>query len=89
MVDQLEHVVQCSYRYTVHFTTDALAPTHRLLRDIAAATDQPRSRLLFVVDRGVAQRRPGLARQIETYVAAHADALELAAPCCCCPAARR
>jgi len=80
MVDQLEHVVQCSYRYTVHFTTDALAPTHRLLRDVVAATNQSRSRLLFVVDRGVAQHHPGLARQIEAYVTAHADALELACP---------
>jgi 3-dehydroquinate synthase len=78
-MDVIEQTFQVAVRYPVYFTTDAFAPSNRILRDLATADAGP-ARLVVVLDRGVERAHPELVAAIAAYCDAHGDALALAGP---------
>ena len=71
MMQRIEQQFAVRYRYQVYLTQDAFAPTNTTLADVLIA-DRARARVLFVLDRGLAQAQPSLAGAIERYAATHA-----------------
>jgi 3-dehydroquinate synthase len=74
----IDQEVVVTFRYPVRFTRGLFAPANPTLRDVVVADG--RARLLAVIDAGVAEAHPRLARDVQRYCAAHADALHLPAP---------
>lgn len=68
-----------AFGYRVRFTSGVLDSGNPSLWE-AAADGRARSRLLFVIDAGLAKARPAIAQEARAYCAAHGDRLELAAP---------
>jgi 3-dehydroquinate synthase len=81
-MDVIRQHVKVAFTYPVHFTRGLFAPHDRLLRDLVQPDPSGAvpGRVLFVVDAGVIAATPGFAASLETYCAAHADALSLAGP---------
>ena len=80
-MDAIQQEIQVSFRYPVHFTTGIFSAANTLLRDIVTRTDaEGRSRMLVVVDSGVARAHPDLVDAIGGYFSAHQAALELTGP---------
>ena len=80
-MDLIRQRVRVDFEYPVYFSTGVLAPSNLLLRDVIARTaDQTPSRLIVVVDRGVADHHPALASQVVEYCQRHKTVLRLAAP---------
>ena len=79
MMDVIQQKFQIDVSYPVYFTTDAFAPSNRILRDLVAGDDR-RARLVVVLDRGVERAHPDLIAAIAAYCDAHAGAMALAAP---------
>jgi len=77
-MDVIEQKFQVTLSYSVYFTTDAFAPSNRILRDLVAG-DNP-ARVVVVLDRGVERAHPDLVAAIAAYCDAHSDAIALAAP---------
>lgn len=75
----IDQEVRVAFRYPVCFTRDLLDPDNPVLRSVTAGGAGP-SRLLFVVDDGVAEHHPGILDAMRAYCVRHASALELAAP---------
>ena len=71
MTHHIEQTFAVRYRYRVHLTQDAFAPANPTLAQALAAPER-RARVLFVLDRGLAQAQPGLAAAMERYASAHA-----------------
>ena len=78
-MDLVQQEFQVAVRYPVYFTTDAFAPSNRILRDVIAPDQKP-ARIVVVLDRGVERAHPALVAAIGAYCDAHAGALTLAAP---------
>ncbi len=74
----IEQELVVRFRYPVRFTRGLLDPRNPTLREVVEAED--RARLLVVIDEGVARAHPTMARDVEVYCTAHADALELTTP---------
>ncbi len=74
----IEQVVQVTYRYPVLFTERAFDHLNETLSSICAP-EAPgrRTKVLCVVDGGVAGSYPELTNEIERYFAAHDDTLDL------------
>ena len=80
-MDQIQQKITVSFQFPVHFTSGVFERPNTVLRDvIAAAGVHAPSRIVFVVDGGVADAHPHLLGAIERYCAAHRDVLELAGP---------
>jgi 3-dehydroquinate synthase len=71
----IDQEVVVTFRYPVRFTRRLFDPANPTLRDVV----EPDSRLLAVIDEGVAGAHPALVDQVERYCAAHALEL-MAAP---------
>jgi 3-dehydroquinate synthase len=70
-----------AYEYPVYFGTGIFEPGNEALVDVIGRREPGRRhRVAFVVEARVAELWPSLAGDIETYVAAHRDRLELAGP---------
>jgi 3-dehydroquinate synthase len=54
-----------SFNYPVHFTENAFQPANPLLADLVKNSYKPK--LLFIIDDGVAEHHPDLAKNIESY----------------------
>ncbi|HET7218856.1 MAG TPA: 3-dehydroquinate synthase [Vicinamibacterales bacterium] len=80
-MDLIRQKVRVDFEYPVYFSTGVLAPSNLLLRDVIARTaDQTPSRLVVIVDQGVADHHPALAAQVIEYCQRHRTVLHLAAP---------
>ena len=80
-MDLIRQRVRVDFEYPVYFSTGVLTPSNLLLRDvIARSADQTPSRLVVVVDQGVADHHPALIAQIDEYCQRHRTVLQLAAP---------
>ncbi len=80
-MDAIQQEIQVSFRYPVHFTTGIFSAANTLLRDIVTRTDaEGRSRMLVVLDSGVARAHPDLVDAIGGYFSAHQAALEQTGP---------
>jgi 3-dehydroquinate synthase len=77
----VQQAIDVRFRYPVYFTRGLFARDNTLLsRVLHRGRAEAPSPVLFVVDRGVYERQPGLLRAIEGYTRAHAAALHLACP---------
>ena len=65
------------FRYPVAFTEDLFDPKNTILVDCLRG--ERISKVLFVIDRGVAETHPGLIDQVEAYAATFEDVFTLAA----------
>jgi 3-dehydroquinate synthase len=74
----IDQEVVVRFRYPVRFTRRLLDPRNPTLREAVQA--EGRARLLVVIDHGVARAHPTMVDDVRLYCAAHADAVELAAP---------
>ena len=66
--------------YRVAFTRDIFSPANPLLRDVVADGSRRPAKVLFVVDRGLAEATSGLVEAIEDYCEKNSDALQLVCP---------
>jgi 3-dehydroquinate synthase len=74
----IQRSIQVAYGLRVYFTQAAFDPANLVLKSVLTPAAIPRvSKVLVVVDEALAQGQPTLTRQIESYFAAHADALNL------------
>jgi 3-dehydroquinate synthase len=73
--------ISVSWDFPVAFTLDLFAPANPVLSDtICRLNEKRRHRAIVYADSRVLAHQPGLAAKVESYFAAHATALELAAP---------
>ncbi len=80
-MNQVRHGFSVSFEFPVCFTEQTFAPGNRTLVDLLRSREPDRRhRLLVVIDAQVAAAHPSLSAECETYVAAHATQLDLAAP---------
>jgi 3-dehydroquinate synthase len=80
-MDRSEHGFLVPFRFPVYFTRDAFAIDNRILLDaIRRLEPGRRHRVMVVVDSYVAAAHAGLVGDIERYVAAFVQHLQLAAP---------
>jgi 3-dehydroquinate synthase len=78
----IDQAVRVSFRYPVHFTTDLFSPNNSLLRDVLAGDGLPTgsSKVLCVVDSGVAEHHLSVPGAIAPYFEPSAGPLTLVAP---------
>jgi 3-dehydroquinate synthase len=78
----IDQAVRVSFRYPVHFTTDLFSPNNSLLRDVLAGDGLPTgsSKVLCVVDSGVAEHHLSVPGAIAAYFEPSAGPLSLVAP---------
>jgi 3-dehydroquinate synthase len=80
-MDLIRQRVRVDFEYPVYFSTGVLHPTNLLLRDLVArSADETPSRLIVVLDGGVAAHYSDLIAQIEEYCQRHRTVISLAAP---------
>jgi 3-dehydroquinate synthase len=73
----IDQEVVVTFRYPVRFTRNLFDVGNPTLCDVVREGD--RARLLVVIDKGVADAHPSLARAVQLYCAAHCEELELPA----------
>jgi len=89
-MDLIRQRVRVEFEYPVHFTNGIFGSSNLLLRDLVArSADETPSRLIVVVDSGVADHHPLLLGQIEEYCQRHRTVLALAAPVLIVPGGER
>ena len=75
----IEHTLEVRWQHRVFFSDLALASVNLLLRDLLGqATNSVPARVLFVVDKSLAEAQPALLPDICAYCATHADRVTLA-----------
>ncbi len=75
----IEHTLEVRWQHRVFFSDLALASANLLLRDLLGqATNSVPARVLFVVDKSLAEAQPALLPDICAYCATHADRVTLA-----------
>ncbi|MCC7153792.1 MAG: 3-dehydroquinate synthase [Bryobacterales bacterium] len=72
----IQETIELRYTHAVHFTRGVFAAGNLLLRDSLQGGPGP-AKVLFVVDRGLAQANPALAGAIAGYCQAHEACLQL------------
>ncbi len=71
---------QVTFRYPVHFTSGLFRTENTLLSNVLGQDgNQSVRKVFFIIDSGVAQHHPGLARQIREYAQVHAGVFTLCA----------
>jgi 3-dehydroquinate synthase len=74
----IRRTIQVGFELRVFFTRGAFAPANPLLRDVMlGGADERVHGILVVVDESLAQARPGLIGQIESYFATASERLKL------------
>src|SRR5690348_8011730 len=77
----IQRAIQVGYDLQVFFTQNAFESRNLVLRNVLGQDKRGRvGKALVVLDESLSQAQSELARQIENYFAAHADALELVCP---------
>lgn len=77
-VTAIEQVVQVTYRFPVWFTEHTFDPGNTLLRDLCLSDhSRRRTKVMCVVDAGLASANPRLVGDIERYFDSFQDELEL------------
>ena len=77
----IQRAIQVGYDLQVFFTQNAFESRNVVLRNVLGQDKRGRvGKALVVLDESLSQAQSELARQIENYFAAHADALELVCP---------
>lgn len=77
----IRRTIQVSFPHQVHFTHHVFDPANPILKDVLVNGETKECRkALVVVDETLAQAQPNLARQIESYFAAHPGRLQLVCP---------
>jgi len=77
----IQRAIQVGYDLQVFFTQNAFESRNLVLRNVLDQDKRGRvGKALVVLDESLSQAQSELARQIENYFAAHADALELVCP---------
>jgi 3-dehydroquinate synthase len=77
MDDFQQQSIQVTFSYPVVFTTDLFSPENQTLeRILGQRAEASPARLLFVVDRGVADAQPDLLNSIDRYCRRHETILE-------------
>ena len=72
--------INVPYEYSVHFTQRVFDPRNPLFAEIVTSDNGPSPRrILLYLDSGVCAASPALRTDIEAYIHAHADRLELVA----------
>lgn len=80
-MDRLDRTIQVAWQLRVRFTSQVFNPLNPVLADVLRlAPDEPRPRVLVVVDAGLARCRPALLAEIAGWFAAHADVAEFVPP---------
>ena len=74
----IDQEVVVTFRYPVRFTRGIFDRRNTTLRDVVQA--EGCARLLFVIDKGVADAHPTMVEDVQRYCAAFPDTLELPAP---------
>ncbi len=79
---RIEQRITITYDYPVLFCRDLFAPENGLLDELLSrdASAPAPHRILIVIDRGVEQAHPTLAKRITDWLIARRDHIELAAP---------
>ena len=78
-MDLIRQKVRVDFEYPVYFTAGVLSSSNLLLRDlIARSCDESPSRVVVVLDRGVADHHPQVIEQVEEYCRRHRTVLTLA-----------
>ncbi len=73
--------IRVTFRYDVHFVTDAFHPENDLLgRIVEAEKNVPWRKMLPVIDEGLLRRYPDLCERMEAYFAQRADSLTFRPP---------
>lgn len=76
--ESIQQVVKVTYRYPVLFTDRAFHPDNTILRDLCAATPgDRRTKVLVVLDDGIAGAYPDMLGEIDVWFDAHNDVLDL------------
>lgn len=77
----LERTIEVQWRHQVHFTHDVFAPSNSVLADVLSAPDpgsrSRRSKTLVILDEALAEARPTLVQEIESYFQSAHDRLHL------------
>ncbi len=77
----IQRAIQVGYELRVFFTENAFEPDNLVLKSVLSGGERGRLRkALLVLDESLAQGQPDLAKQIESYFAAHSDCLTLVCP---------
>ena len=77
----IQRAIQVGYELRVFFTENAFDPDNLVLKSVLSGGERGRLRkALLVLDESLAQGQPDLAKQIESYFAAHSDCLTLVCP---------
>src|SRR3954465_1121432 len=80
-MSSIQRAIQVSYQLRAFFTQSVFAPANPLLRDLLVS--EPGTRVhgvLVVLDESLAQVRPGLVQEIESYFTAASGRLKLVCP---------
>ncbi|WP_425636867.1 3-dehydroquinate synthase [Algoriphagus yeomjeoni] len=72
----IEQSFSVPFNYQVCFSEEIFVPENRLFVDLLSK--ERKSKVLFVVDNGVAEAHPNLLKQLKTYSEAHSEAFTLA-----------
>ncbi|RAI95139.1 3-dehydroquinate synthase [Algoriphagus yeomjeoni] len=72
----IEQSFSVPFNYQVCFSEEIFAPENRLFVDILSK--ERKSKVLFVVDNGVAEAHPNLLNQLKTYSEAHSESFTMA-----------
>ena len=73
-METIRQDITVGFRYPVYFTEGVFDSANPVLASaVCSGQDGGPHKLLFVLDRGVCERRPDLARQLEAYCRAHPD----------------
>ncbi len=76
--ESIQQVVEVTYRYQVLFTDHTFHPDNPILREICIATaGDRRTKVLVVIDDGIAGAYPDMLGEIDAYFDAHNDVLDL------------
>lgn len=76
-METIKQTFSVPFEYSVHFTEGLFDKDNSLFAD---TVNSPRTlKVLFVIDKGVADTHPSLIKQIKDYSSAHADRFELPA----------
>jgi 3-dehydroquinate synthase len=80
-MSMIQRTIQVGFDLRVFFTQNVFAPANPLLREVLTHDKNDRVHgVLVVIDEALAQSRPGLIPEIETYFAAGSNRLKLVCP---------
>jgi len=76
----IERTIQVGFELRVHFTHEVFAPGNSLLREVLSGNEGRTQRVLLVLDESLAQARPGIVTEIESWFANASPQIKLVCP---------